>query len=62
MLWRSRMARSSTNTAGPAPSRVIHPSLTAVRWLLPDDENALVIDSDVLKSEYGGARLGQCSS
>jgi putative ABC transport system permease protein len=35
----------------PAPSQVIHPSLISGRWLLPDDENALVINADLLKNE-----------
>ncbi len=35
----------------PAPSDVIHPSLMAGRWLLPDDENAVVINADLLKNE-----------
>ncbi len=35
----------------PAPSEVIHPSLIAGRWLLPDDENAVVINADLLKNE-----------
>jgi putative ABC transport system permease protein len=35
----------------PVPSEVIHPSVTQGRWLLPEDENAIVVNADVLKNE-----------
>lgn len=38
-------------TALPATSDLFQPVLLAGRWLLPDDQNALVISSDVLKDE-----------
>ncbi|MBN1217395.1 MAG: FtsX-like permease family protein [Anaerolineae bacterium] len=35
----------------PANTTMIHPTLLAGRWLLPDDENALVLNTEVLKEE-----------
>lgn len=37
--------------APPADTRMITPTMIAGRWLLPEDENALVINSDLLKAD-----------
>lgn len=37
--------------APPAESRLIKPTLVEGRWLLPEDENAVVINTDLLKDE-----------
>ena len=42
---------SVTVTALPADSIMVDPTLIAGRWLLPDDENAIVISQKVLGSE-----------
>jgi putative ABC transport system permease protein len=42
-----------TLTALPAQSAMVQPTLTAGRWLLPDDENAIVVSQNVLASEAG---------
>lgn len=38
-------------TAPPAATRMLQPTILQGRWLLPDDENALVINSEVLEIE-----------
>ena len=38
-------------TALPAESNMVDPTLSAGRWLLPDDENAIVVSQKVLGSE-----------
>ena len=38
-------------TALPADSNMVDPTLSAGRWLLPDDENAIVVSQKVLGSE-----------
>jgi putative ABC transport system permease protein len=35
----------------PADSQLLKPTLTAGRWLLPDDANAVVINTDVIRDE-----------
>ncbi|HEX9076285.1 MAG TPA: ABC transporter permease [Anaerolineae bacterium] len=37
--------------APPTPTGVVHPSVLQGRWLLPDDENAVVVNTDLLKNE-----------
>ena len=37
--------------APPAGSQLLNPMLEAGRWLLPEDENAVVINTDVLRTE-----------
>ncbi len=39
--------------APPSGSQMIQPEVMAGRWLVPEDENAIVINSDVLKEESG---------
>ena len=39
--------------APPAGSRMIQPDIVAGRWLLPADENAVVINTDILREEPG---------
>ncbi|HEX5692594.1 MAG TPA: ABC transporter permease, partial [Roseiflexaceae bacterium] len=38
-------------TALPADTKLFQPKISAGRWLLPDDENAIVIAADLLKTE-----------
>lgn len=40
-----------TLTALPSDSKMVQPTLTAGRWLLPEDENAIVISQNVLASQ-----------
>lgn len=39
--------------APPADTRLLQPTLLAGRWLLPEDENAIVITTDLLREEPG---------
>ncbi|MEZ4860411.1 MAG: ABC transporter permease [Caldilineaceae bacterium] len=57
-FWGTRRVRPDANTGdnllliAPQPaSQMITPVLLAGRWLLPTDENAVVINTDVLKNE-----------
>ena len=40
-----------TMTALPSDSAMVKPTLTSGRWLLPDDQNAIVLSQNVLSSE-----------
>lgn len=40
-----------TLTALPSDSKMVNPTLTSGRWLLPGDENAIVISQNVLQSQ-----------
>ncbi len=42
---------SMAMVAMPADTKLLNPTLIAGRWLVPDDENALVINTDLLKDE-----------
>jgi putative ABC transport system permease protein len=47
----SSLSREMTLIALPAETAMFKPILVEGRWLLPDDDNALVINTDVLKTE-----------
>ncbi len=40
-----------TVIATPIPTRMLNPAVLRGRWLLPEDENAVVLNTDVLKEE-----------
>jgi putative ABC transport system permease protein len=44
-------SESITLFAPPAETKMVFPTIVEGRWLLPDDENAIVVSLDVLRSE-----------
>ncbi len=51
--WHRVEGDTLTLTALPPNSAMVKPTLESGRWLLPEDENALVISQNVLRSEPG---------
>lgn len=48
--WNGKGESRVLMMAPPAETKMLRPTLVAGRWLLPDDENAVVINTDVLKN------------